>query len=33
MRDETLALHAGFDADPATKALAAAMRGPLGVVP
>ena len=22
MRDETLALHAGFDADPATKAVA-----------
>ena len=33
MRDETLALHAGFDADPATKALAAAYRGLLGVAP
>lgn len=33
MRDKTLALHAGFDADPTTKALAVAMRGLLLVTP
>jgi hypothetical protein len=33
MRDETLALHAGFEADPATKALTAVMRGLLRVTP